>query len=69
MSDPMKQEWYYNTKTGKVELGPQSPLEYRMGPYASQEEAEKALEIAAERNKHWDNQDKAWNSWGTSMHD
>ena len=30
MTEP--QEWYYNTVTGEVELGPQSPMQNRLGP-------------------------------------
>ena len=52
MTEP--QEWYYNTVTGEVELGPQSPMQNRLGPYATREDAEKALEIAKKRNKKWE---------------
>ncbi|MUH58930.1 hypothetical protein [Bifidobacterium canis] len=57
------QEWYYNTVTGEVEQGPQSPMQNRLGPYKTREDAQKALEIAKKRNKKWDDQDRAWNSW------
>ena len=50
MTEP--QEWYYNTVTGEVELGPQSPMQNRLGPYAT-------------RNKKWEDQDRDWNNWGT----
>lgn len=56
-------EWYYNTVTGKVELGPQSPMANRLGPYPTKEAAEKALETARERNKHWDEQNRSWSMW------
>lgn len=39
MTEP--QEWYYNTATGEVELGPQSPMQNRLGPYATREDAER----------------------------
>lgn len=61
MTDP--QEWYYNTATGEVELGPQSPMQNRLGPYPTKEAAEDALKIARERNKQWEDQDREWNSW------
>ncbi|KFI57275.1 hypothetical protein [Bifidobacterium gallicum] len=64
MSDPLKEEWYYNTATGNVELGPQSPMQHRMGPYATRKDAEQALKIAQQRNKHWDDQDHEWSNWG-----
>ena len=47
MTEP--QEWYYNTVTGEVELGPQSPMQNRLGPYATREDAEKALEMEGAR--------------------
>ncbi|NEG70158.1 hypothetical protein [Bifidobacterium choloepi] len=56
-------EWYFNTVTGKVELGPQSPMAIRLGPYKTKEEAEKALDIAEERNKEWENQEREWKQW------
>ncbi|MEY4995074.1 MAG: hypothetical protein RLZ65_923, partial [Actinomycetota bacterium] len=39
----------FNTKTGKVEVGPQSLSLHRVGPFATKEEAGRALEIIAER--------------------
>ncbi|ACL29256.1 hypothetical protein [Bifidobacterium animalis] len=63
MTEP--QEWYYNTVTGEVELGPQSPMQNRLGLGLSGEDAEKALEIAKKRNKKWEDQDRDWNNWGT----
>lgn len=46
-------EWYYCLEHRKVEEGPECPAKDRMGPYASRTEAERALEIAAERNEEW----------------
>ena len=40
--------------TGKVEVGPQSDWTQLIGPYASREEAEHALEKVHERNKAWE---------------
>lgn len=51
-------EYYYNVKTKQVEEGPVSPVEDRMGPYASREDAARAFEIAAERNEKWEEEDK-----------
>jgi hypothetical protein len=47
----MEQEtqFWYNTKTNKVEVGPQSIALNRIGPFATAEEAARALEIVAER--------------------
>lgn len=44
-----KPEFWFNTKTGKVEVGFQSAASYRIGPFASREEAERALAIIAEK--------------------
>ena len=51
MSDP---EWYYCLKHRTVEPYDACKAEDRLGPYATREDAEHALEIAAERNKDWD---------------
>ncbi len=47
----MEQEtqFWYNTKTKKVEVGPQSIALNRIGPFATAEDAARALEITAER--------------------
>ncbi|MDE2591513.1 MAG: hypothetical protein KGL41_01490 [Actinomycetales bacterium] len=42
-------EFWFNTKTGEVEVGFQTAAAYRIGPFASREEAARALEIVAER--------------------
>lgn len=56
--------WYVNTQTGEPELGMISPMEHRMGPYATREDALHAMQIAQERNALWEAETKAWNSWG-----
>lgn len=53
-------DYYFNLETGQVEAGPQSPSNQRMGPYATREEAARALDIAAARNESWDEDDAAW---------
>ena len=58
------QQWYYNPATGEVELGPQSPMQNRIGPYPTREAAMDALKTAQARNKQWDDEDHQWNSWG-----
>ena len=49
--------WWYNLRTQKVEQGPGDPNSERMGPYATQAEAETALDRARERSRVWDAQD------------
>lgn len=42
-------QYWFNTKTGMVETGPQSLSLDRLGPFESFEHASRALEIIAER--------------------
>ncbi|MGP9693090.1 SPOR domain-containing protein [Brachybacterium sp. AOP25-B2-12] len=53
-------DYYYNLDSHQVEEGAQSPGNELMGPYATREEAQRALAIAASRNEAWDEQDKDW---------
>lgn len=53
--------YWYNVNTGKVETEEdRGPSEDLMGPYATEEEAARALQIAREKTERWDEQDKAW---------
>jgi len=52
----------FNTKTLSVEVGKQALALYRIGPFATREEAENAFEILKSRSKTWteeDEQDKS----------
>ncbi len=51
-------EYYYNTRTHEVEEGRRSDWSQLMGPYATREEAEGALERAQARNERWEAQDE-----------
>ncbi|NGP06798.1 hypothetical protein G6038_15180 [Rhodococcus sp. 14C212] len=53
--------WYYDVHTGKVSQGKDPGALNRMGPYPDRATAERALEIAAERNKAADEADEEWN--------
>lgn len=46
-------EYWFNTKTGLVEVGKQSAAVYRLGPFTSRADAEKALEILRLRAQKW----------------
>jgi len=59
MSDDNDQ-WWYCLKHQTVERGDSCANTERLGPYASAEEAGKALSRAAERTESWDN-DPKWN--------
>lgn len=56
-------EFYYNTKTGQVEEGNQSPAIELMGPFATREEAQHALDNAEARNEQWDEATEEWNEY------
>ncbi|MFC0315823.1 hypothetical protein ACFQNE_15425 [Gordonia phosphorivorans] len=51
-------DWYYDVSTGEVSQGKATHALTRMGPYASEDEARRALEIAAERNAAADAEDE-----------
>ncbi|QMU68396.1 hypothetical protein [Streptacidiphilus sp. P02-A3a] len=51
--------WFYCLKHKKVEQGMVCPARNRLGPYPTEAEAARALEISRERNEAWDN-DPRW---------
>jgi hypothetical protein len=52
-------QWYFCLIHQRTEHGPGCPDAERLGPYATREEADQALQTAAERNEAWDN-DPRW---------
>ncbi|MFP3915592.1 MAG: SPOR domain-containing protein [Actinomycetota bacterium] len=56
----MEEEWYYCVEHGRVEPKFGCRMANRLGPYASREEAERALERVERRNEAWE-EDPAWN--------
>jgi hypothetical protein len=57
-------QYWFNTKTGQVEVGPQSSARYRIGPFETRAEAEDALAQVAKRAaeiKKADAEDDDWN--------
>lgn len=56
IEDPEETFWF-NTRTGKVEVGPQSLAVDRLGPFTSRADAERATEIIAERARKWAEED------------
>lgn len=50
-------EFWFNTKTNEVEIGKQSIAVYRIGPFKTRSEAERALEILANKSKQWSDSD------------
>ena len=53
MAHDEQPQWWFNHKTGEVEQGRQSLGSDRDGPYATEAEARRAPEIAAERARAW----------------
>ena len=54
-------QWWYDLKTkSAVQDTKAGKLADRLGPYASREEAEQAMDKVAERNESFDN-DPRWN--------
>lgn len=51
-------QWWFNLRTLQVEQGPGAPNAERMGPYASRQEADEALERARARTEAWDSEDE-----------
>ncbi len=58
IDDPEETYWF-NTRTGEVEEGPQSLAQYRIGPFGTRAEAERAPEVVAERARKWAEEDAA----------
>ncbi len=53
-------EWWWCLRHEQAESPPDAPAAERMGPYATKEAAERALDTATRRTEEWD-QDPAWN--------
>lgn len=51
-------KYWFNTRTGQVEEGRKTLALYRIGPFATKEEAERAYEIIQKRNERLDKEDK-----------
>jgi hypothetical protein len=51
--------WYWSLLHSRVEGPDGDPNDSRLGPYATREEAERALETARERSEAWD-EDPKW---------
>jgi len=54
-----EQEYWFNTKTGLVEVGKMTLAVYRIGPFKTRIEAEQALARLAERSEDWRKEDDA----------
>jgi hypothetical protein len=54
-----EERWYFCLVHQRVEPEDGCAHSERLGPYATREQAERALQTAAERNEAWDN-DPRW---------
>ncbi|GAA1114173.1 hypothetical protein [Nocardiopsis composta] len=61
MDLPDDQRWWYCLKHDAPEKGPGCPDKYRLGPYADEDSAVRALQTVAERNEAWDDGEDAEN--------
>lgn len=59
MAEDIEHQFWYNMRTGEVEQGFQSPSANRVGPFATHEEAERALEILRANSAKWAEEDRA----------
>ena len=50
-------QFWYNLKTAKVEVGPQSFAKNRVGPFGTRGEAEQALNKLREQSEKWQQSD------------
>ena len=46
-------QWWFNTRSGEVEFGLLTASVYRIGPFASREEALGALDTVRRRAEEW----------------
>jgi hypothetical protein len=58
INEEQSTEYWFNTKTKAVEVGKQALALYRIGPFATREEAENALEILRSRSQAWTEEDE-----------
>jgi len=59
--------FWYNVDTGQVETDEnRSRGEQVLGPYATEAEAQAALDTAHKKTEQWDSEDRDWNERGGS---
>ncbi|MFM5904109.1 MAG: SPOR domain-containing protein [Microbacteriaceae bacterium] len=57
-SDGSDDNWWFNLKTLEVEHGYFSPSKYRVGPFATSDEAGNALKLLADKSRAWSKDDE-----------
>jgi hypothetical protein len=66
MSGDGDNKYWFNSSTGEVEFGMQSPSIDRIGPFDTAEEAARAPEVLQERSRIWADEDAADDNWSGS---
>ncbi len=56
-------EYWFNTKTNEVEVGPQSLSLNRIGPFDTEAESSRALDVIAERARRINEEADREDSW------
>jgi hypothetical protein len=56
-----QEQFWFNLSTGKVEKGLKSKSLDRIGPFKTESEAAKALEIVKSRTKQWQEEEESEN--------
>ncbi|MBS1674286.1 MAG: SPOR domain-containing protein [Actinobacteria bacterium] len=59
-------KYWYNSGTGEVEFGLESPSSERIGPFDTAEEAARAPEVLQERARAWAEEDAKDDNWGAA---
>jgi hypothetical protein len=57
--DANLEHWWFNLKTGQAEFGRKSNSLDRVGPFDSEADARKALELIANRSAEWQRSEQA----------
>ena len=61
-SGPGEGGYFWCLRHHRVETGDDvCPAQYRLGPYATADEASRALETVEKRNAEWEAEDARWN--------
>lgn len=62
--------YWYDVATGTVQQdGATDPKATLMGPYDTAEDAQRALETAAQKTAAWDQEDREWEQGGSAGDD
>ena len=59
MANKEDTQFWFNSRTGAVELGAISPAPDRVGPFETREEAEHAMDTVRENSARWAAEDAA----------